>query len=157
MARIDVLMSVYNCEKYIEKTIESIQCQTIHDIRIVIVDDGSIDTTGDIIKASATKDPRIEYHRQDNSGIVAALNHGLQYCTSPYIARHDGDDISYPDRFQKELDYLEANPNCVAVSGSVYNVYENGNDVLKIKAFFLLIYLILMAFLHESLIFHNRC
>ena len=136
MTQIDVLMSVYNCEKHIEDTVKSIQSQTLSDIRIIIVDDGSTDKTGEIIQALASKDSRIEYHRQNNAGIVSALNNGLQYCTSPYIARHDGDDISYPDRFQKELDYLEANPNCVAVSGSVRNVYAFENNSLKVPAYF---------------------
>ena len=125
MAKIDILMSVYNCEQYINSTINSILNQTFTDFRIIVVDDGSSDRTGDICKQFVEKDSRVEYYHQDNAGIVAALNHGLQYCSAPFIARHDGDDISYPERFEKELTYLEANPDCVAVSSIARHIDEN--------------------------------
>lgn len=126
MSKIDILMSVYNCERYINDTINSILNQTFTDFRVIIVDDGSSDRTGDICKQFVAKDRRVEYYHQGNAGIVAALNHGLQYCSAPFIARHDGDDISYPDRFEKELTYLEANPDCVAVSSVARHIDENG-------------------------------
>lgn len=125
MPKLDILMSVFNCENYLADTLASIQNQTFTDYRLVIIDDGSTDSTGDIIRRYASQDSRVEYHRQDNAGIVAALNHGLEYCSAPFIARHDGDDISYPDRFEKELAYLEANPDCVAVSSTARHIDEN--------------------------------
>ncbi|WP_173575805.1 glycosyltransferase [Acetobacter fallax] len=127
MAKIDVLMSVYNCERYIADTLASIQNQTIRDIRLVIIDDGSTDKTGEIIKAAQASDSRIDYHYQPNAGIVAAVQKGTALCTAPFIARHDGDDISYPDRFEKELAYLEQNPDCVAVSALARHIDENGS------------------------------
>nr|WP_242012168.1 glycosyltransferase [Acetobacter oeni] len=119
-------MSVYNCERYISETLASIQAQTIKDIHIIIVDDGSTDRTGELVARAANNDERIIYHRQDNAGIVSALNAGLQYCKAEFIARHDGDDISYPERFEAELAYLETNPDCVAVSSVARHIDENG-------------------------------
>lgn len=126
MPEIDVLMPVFNCEKYIEDTLRSIKNQTFSDYSLIIIDDGSSDRTGAIIRQFAETDKRIRYYRQDNAGIVAALNHGLKYCSAPFIARHDGDDISYPDRFKKELTYLKANPDCVAISSVARHIDENG-------------------------------
>lgn len=136
MAIIDVVMPVFNCKKYIEESIRSIQSQTIEDIRIIIVDDGSTDGTSGIIAALAQEDSRIVHHLQKNAGIVAALNNGLQLCQAPYIARMDGDDIAYPDRFAKELHYLEQNQNCVGVSGRVRHINPDGQalgTITKVK------------------------
>ncbi|MCH4090611.1 glycosyltransferase family 2 protein [Acetobacter sp.] len=125
MPKIDVLMSVFNCESYIADTLISIKKQTFSDYNLIIVDDGSSDKTGEIVKQFAINDARIRYCRQDNAGIVAALNYGLKYCSAPFIARHDGDDISYPERFEKQLAYLKANPDCVAVSSVARHIDEN--------------------------------
>lgn len=127
--KLDILMSVYNCDRYILETLISIQNQTFTDYRLIIVDDGSIDRTGEIIRQVAETDNRIQYYRQNNAGIVAALNHGLQHCSAPFIARHDGDDISYPERFERELAYLQKNPDCVAVSSYVDLIDEQGKRI----------------------------
>ncbi|GBR03795.1 glycosyltransferase family 2 protein [Acetobacter oeni] len=129
MTKIDVLLPVYNCEKYITSALKSIQDQTIRDIRIIVVDDGSADNTGPLVLAESQSDARIVYHRQDNAGIVVALNNGLALCDAPFIARMDGDDISCPDRFAKELAYLEANPDCVAVSGRARHIDQNSSPL----------------------------
>ncbi|MFT8720459.1 glycosyltransferase family 2 protein [Acetobacter sp.] len=126
MSKIDVLMTVYNCGHYIEEALTSIQNQTLNDIRIIIVNDGSTDQTEDIILQKKNTDPRIEYYKQNNKGIVAALQNGLQYCTAPFIARHDGDDISLPTRFEKQVEYLEQNRDCAAVSSYVKNILSDG-------------------------------
>ncbi|GBQ21982.1 glycosyltransferase [Acetobacter estunensis NRIC 0472] len=129
MSEIDVLMSVYNCESYILETLQSIQGQSIQDIRIIIVDDGSTDQTAKIIQKEAENDPRIFYFYQKNAGIVSALTTGLQYCSAPFIARHDGDDISHPLRFEKELTYLKENEDCVAVSCYIDLIDEKGHAI----------------------------
>lgn len=73
MAKLDILMTVWNCEPYIADTLASIQRQTLSDFRLIVIDDGSTDQTGTIIRAAAADDPRIEYHHQPNAGIVTAL------------------------------------------------------------------------------------
>ena len=129
MAQVDVVMSVYNVGRYLAETLRSIQGQTVDDIRIIIVDDGSTDDTRALIEAAQKTDSRIEYLYQANAGIVAAVNAGMQRCTAPFVARHDGDDISYSFRFEKELRFLEENPGCVAVSGLARHVDETGSPI----------------------------
>jgi GT2 family glycosyltransferase len=129
MAKIDVVMSVFNSGKYISSTLESIQNQTISDIRIIIIDDGSTDETREIVVRAQQHDPRIVYQYQENSGIVAAVNAGMQLCTADIVARHDGDDISYPDRFEKELAYLQVHEKCVAVSALARHIREDGSAI----------------------------
>ncbi|MGI4746746.1 MAG: glycosyltransferase [Janthinobacterium lividum] len=129
MAEIDVVMSVFNTAKYLSDTLKSIQSQTIADIRIIIIDDGSTDDTREIVTRAQESDPRIVYRYQENAGIVAAVNAGMQLCTAPFIARHDGDDISYPHRFAEEQAYLLANENCVAVSALARHIDENGKPI----------------------------
>jgi glycosyltransferase involved in cell wall biosynthesis len=120
-----VLITVFNGEKTIKSAIQSIQAQTIHQIRIIVVDDGSTDTTLTILSGMASCDHRIEVITKEHSGIVASLNIGLQKCTAEYIARFDADDISYPHRFSTQLRYLEENLDCMAVASSAIHIDEN--------------------------------
>ena len=122
-------MSVYNNAQYLPDTLASIAGQTITDIRIIIIDDGSTDNTREIVTRAQESDPRIIYQYQDNAGIVAAVNAGMRLCTAPFVARHDGDDISYPNRFEKEMAYLLANDDCVAVSALARHVDERGSPI----------------------------
>lgn len=125
-AQIDVLMSTYNAGRFLPETLASIQAQTIRDIRIIIVDDGSTDNSPELLAQAARQDPRIHVITQANGGIVAALNAGLAACTAPFIARHDADDLSNPDRLERQIRYLEANPDCVAVAGAARQIDADG-------------------------------
>ena len=100
---IDVLIPAYNAGRTIRSALGSIQDQTIRDIRIVVVDDGSTDDTAAIVGEVAAADPRVELHRQANGGIVDALNAGLQRGQAEFVARFDADDLSYPDRFARQI------------------------------------------------------
>lgn len=124
-ALIDVLIPVFNGEKTIRGSITSIQRQTVSNIRIVVVNDGSTDATLAILNELALNDPRLQIISKPNSGIVDALNTGLEFCQSEFIARHDADDLAYPERFAAQIDYLTANPNCIAVSCSARHIDEN--------------------------------
>ena len=126
--RVDVLIPVFNAAATVRSAIESIQNQTIADIRIIVVNDGSTDGTEAIVGAMAAVDPRIKMFSVPNGGIVDALNFGLRHCDAEYLARHDGDDLAYPDRFAKQLAYLEAYADCVAVGGGVRHIDEWGRS-----------------------------
>lgn len=119
-------MSVYNTARYLPDALASIQNQTTTDIQIIVIDDGSTDDTRAIVAQAQLSDPRVVYRRQENAGIVAAVNSGMRLCTAPFVARHDGDDISHPHRFEKELAYLRAHADCVAVSGLSRHIDERG-------------------------------
>jgi len=114
--RIDVLIPVLNGAATVASAIDSIQAQAVGNLRIIVIDDGSSDDTPRILAAMAASDPRIIVLTRPHGGIVDALNAGLAHCTAEFIARHDADDIAYPHRFAEQLAYLEAHPECVAVS-----------------------------------------
>lgn len=119
---VSVLMPVYNGEKYLRETIDSILGQTFTDFEFIIINDGSSDSTEEIIRCY--DDRRICYYRNDrNIGIVETLNKGLEICKGKYIARIDADDNSRPQRFEKQVAYLEQHPEVVAC-GCLYDICD---------------------------------
>lgn len=125
-ALIDVIIPVYNGAKTVESAIASIQAQSVREIQIIVVDDGSDDETPAILQRIGAADARVQVIRQANAGIVDALNAGLSACRAELVARHDADDLAYPDRFSAQLAYLNDHPDCVAVSGAVKQIDEHG-------------------------------
>lgn len=125
-SRVDVLIPAYNVAATLREAVESVRAQSLRDIRILIVDDGSTDETPAILSELGGADPRIEIITRANGGIVEALNEGLRACGAPYVARFDADDVCYPDRLKLQFEYLEAHPDCVAVGGLVDHMDERG-------------------------------
>ena len=87
-------MPVWNGERYLREAVDSILNQTMDDFELLVIDDGSTDSTPDILRSYA--DPRLHVHRLEHAGIVVALNHGLTHARAEWIARLDADDISQP-------------------------------------------------------------
>lgn len=129
MPLISVLMPVYNCDEYVQAAIDSILTQTFRDFEFIIIDDGSKDRTADIVKAAAARDPRIKVISRENRGIVPSLNEALEVATGELIARMDGDDISLPDRFQRQVDYLAAHPDCGLVGTQIMFMDPDGRPI----------------------------
>lgn len=116
--RLSVLMPNFNNEPYLKECLESLVNQTFSDFVVIIVDDCSTDKSIEII--NTFQDDRIQlYQKNEQSGIVDALNLGLSKITSPYFIRMDGDDISAPDRFEKLIDFLDTNPDFDICSSSI--------------------------------------
>jgi glycosyltransferase involved in cell wall biosynthesis len=128
-ARIDVLIPVYNGARWLRESIASIQAQTHAAITIHVVDDGSTDATPAILDELRLADPRLCIHRQANGGIVDALNHGLGFCTAEWVARHDADDLADPRRFERQIAYLLAHPDCVAVGAIARHIDAQGREL----------------------------
>lgn len=117
MPKISIVTSVYNCEKYIGETIKSVQDQTLRDWEFILIDDCSIDNSSSIAEKIAGTDPRIKVIRNDfNQGQSVNLNNGIKMADGEYIARLDHDDICHPERLQKQLEYMENNPDAVLVA-----------------------------------------
>lgn len=114
--KISVLMPAYNVEKYVGTAIESIQNQTYSNFEFIIINDGSTDNTAKIINQYAKKDKRIKFiNNSKNTGLIAVLNDGLKLCRGEYIARFDSDDIALPERFEKQIKYMDNHPECGVV------------------------------------------
>jgi glycosyltransferase involved in cell wall biosynthesis len=125
-ARVDVLIPAYNAAATLREAVDSIRAQTVRDIRIIVVDDGSTDETPALLAEMARSDDRMLVVTRANGGIVDALNDGLRRCSAEFIARFDSDDVSFPDRFERQLAYLAAHPESVAVGGAVEHIDEHG-------------------------------
>lgn len=129
MPTISVIMPTYNAEKYISTAIESILQQTFEDFEFIIIDDASTDQTYDII--CSYHDKRITRIRnQRNLGVAACINKGILIAHSEFIARMDSDDISKPDRFQKQVQFMNANSN-LGISGTHMEIIDNKGKVIK--------------------------
>ena len=114
---ISVLMSVYNGERYVAESIQSILGQTEGRFEFLIVNDGSSDASASILDRYAAQDPRIRVIHQANRGLVASLNLLLDEARAPLVARMDADDVSRPERFAIQLAHMMAKPN-VAILGT---------------------------------------
>ncbi len=130
MCKISVITSVYNCEKYIKETIQSVIDQTFVDWEFIIINDCSRDKSADIIKSF--HDERIRFFdNETNRGQCDSLNFGIAQAKGKYIARLDHDDICYPDRFQKQFEYMESHQD-VVLCGAWCDLLQEG-DIIKQK------------------------
>lgn len=126
--KISVIMSVHNGQKFLEQSVESIINQTFNSWEFVIIDDCSTDNTLLILQNFSKSHPKkIRVYRNDiNLGLAASLNKSIELAKGNYLARMDADDISKPNRFQKELHYLESNPDIAVVSSAEEYIDEFG-------------------------------
>ena len=113
--RVSVLMPVYNAQAYLVEAIDCILAQTFEDWELICVDDGCTDASLAILHDYANRHKRIRIISRANTGIVGALNDGLAAARGEYIARMDADDWCAEVRFAKQVDYLDAHHDCVAL------------------------------------------
>lgn len=127
MTKVSVIMPVYNGEKYLDEAIESILSQSYKDFEFIILDDGSTDSSPEII--SRYYDSRIKLISLKHVGLVSALNEGIKKSTGEYILRCDSDDVSMPDRISTQVSILDNNPS-IGMCGSWAEIIDGiGNKV----------------------------
>ncbi len=119
---VSIVIPVHNGERYIKESIDSCIAQTYSNIEIIVVDDKSTDGTLDILKGYGEKITVLPVEKQNGLGNV--INIGIRASKGKYIARMDADDIMYPDRILKQVEYLENNPSCVAIGGQIDIINE---------------------------------
>ncbi|QWV99039.1 glycosyltransferase family 2 protein [Geomonas nitrogeniifigens] len=107
---VSILLPVYNAEPYLAEAIDSLLAQTFTDFELIVVNDGSTDGSAKVIARYA--DPRIRLLEQENRGLSPSLNRAISVSRGRYLARQDADDISYPERLAKQVDFLERHPDC---------------------------------------------
>ena len=129
--KISVVMSVYNGSSYLPEAVESILKQTYSHFEFIIIDDGSVDNTWEILLDYATQDQRIALYRNEkNIGLTKSLNKGLRLAKGDYIARQDADDISLPARLEEQLTYM-ASHETVAMACAGVQIISGSGKVLK--------------------------
>lgn len=127
---VSVVMPAYNAEQFIEKSIISILGQTFKNFEFIIVDDASTDRTFGII--SSFKDERLKPHRlEHNRGFIVALEEGVNKATGKWIARMDADDISFLNRLEKQLAFLDSHPECLFIGSTYHFINPAGKLLLR--------------------------
>ncbi len=120
-------MAIYNCASTLAEALDSLYAQTFQDFKIILCDDGSTDNTYFIAQSYAEKNANIVLVRnKTNMGLNYSLNHCLKYADTEYCARMDGDDISLPTRFEKEVKFLDEHPEYAIVSSPMIYFDEQG-------------------------------
>jgi len=159
MPKISVIMSVYNSEKYLREAVLSVLGQTYKDFEFIIINDGSTDNSLKTLKEFEDQDSRIKLISRENKGLVDSLNEGIKMAQGEYIARMDADDISVPERLEKQLKW--AAENDLAVCGTWAEEIDSiGNEVKDLNyppvvgrvRFFTLLH---CPFIHPSVIFRK--
>src|SRR5690349_14680316 len=132
--KISVILPVYNQEKYISGTIESVLSQTFSDFEFLIVDDGSTDSSAQIIKDYAEKDSRIVPYFEENSGKCKATNFLVEKATAKWCAFLDADDQMLPDRLARQIEFHNQNPLLQASSGHSFYINDK-NETLGMQKY----------------------
>ena len=121
--KISVLLPAYNAQAYLRESIESILAQTFSDFELIIINDGSTDQSLEIM--TSFKDSRIRIINQENAGLPISLNRGIRLARGIYLARQDADDISLPNRFSEQIQFLDRHPQCALLGSWADIVLEN--------------------------------
>jgi glycosyltransferase EpsE len=127
--KISVIMGIYNCQTTLEQSLNSLLSQTYQEFIVIMCDDGSEDNTHKVAQAFCDKYPEMFMLLKNNKnmGLNYTLNKCLQYANSEYIARMDGDDLSLPNRFEKEVEFLDSHSDIAIVSTPMIYFDETGD------------------------------
>jgi glycosyltransferase involved in cell wall biosynthesis len=124
-------MSVYNGEANLVQAMQSILGQTFTDFEFIVVDDGSADRSLSILQTFAKNDRRVKVISRANTGIAGALNDAIAAARGEFFARMDADDVAMSTRFEKQVAYLKANPNCVLLGSKVVLIEPYGTPIYE--------------------------
>ena len=126
---ISVVMSAYNASKFLKEAVESILNQTFQNFEFIMINDGSSDNTLEILQHYAQIDSRCIVLSWDNKGIIESVNHGIKLAKADIICRMDADDISLPNRFEKQIEYLNSHSECVALGTNALLIDPEGMPI----------------------------
>jgi hypothetical protein len=130
---ITVLMCVYNAASFLNEAINSIRNQNFCNFEFLVINDGSTDGSAAILERHALEDSRIRLIHQDNLGLIAALNRGIEEARAPFIARMDGDDVALPDRLEKQWRRMSVEQNLGLLGGHIRLINEQGDAGVIIR------------------------
>ncbi len=126
---VSVLMATYNFRGYLEESVGSILSQTFRDFEFILIDDGSTDGSDALLRDIAAKDTRVRLLIRPNKGLTKSLNEGLALCRGEFVARMDADDVSLPQRLEKQVAYLRDHPECVLLGSRVLRIDPYGSPL----------------------------
>ena len=125
---LSIVIPVYNCSRYVQATLESISQQTFTDFEIIVVDDGSVDGTAEILRSYSKHEPRLTVVTLAHRGVVVALNTGIAKARSDLIVRIDADDLMAPSRLDRQLAFMADHPE-LGAAGSYYRIIDEHGEV----------------------------
>jgi glycosyltransferase involved in cell wall biosynthesis len=131
--QVSVVISVYNDAEFVAESLNSLLQQSFTDFEVVAVNDGSTDESAEILQEYARRDSRIHLIEQDNQGLTKALINGCAAAEGRFIARQDGDDWSHPERLQKQIDAINANPDLVFVGCWAEGITREGRTLERVE------------------------
>jgi glycosyltransferase involved in cell wall biosynthesis len=126
---VTVLMPAYNAGRFVARAIDSVLAQTHGDLELLVIDDGSKDDTHAVAAAYAAREPRVRAVTQANAGIANTMNRGLEMAQGEWVFCMHADDLMMPNRIERQLAFLEANPD-VAVASSLVLYINDRDDVV---------------------------
>ena len=130
---ISVVLPVRNGEAFVDAAVESIRRQTLAELELIVVDDGSQDRTLEIVRGHAAADPRVRLHERPARGLVVALNEGCALASSDVIARMDADDVAEPQRLAKQVETLDREPDTVLLGTAVTQIDNSDRAVAVVR------------------------
>jgi glycosyltransferase involved in cell wall biosynthesis len=133
--KVSVVIPCYNQARFLGEAIQSVLCQGYPDLEIIVVDDGSEDSTEEVASGYTKKDPRVRLIRQDNKGLAAARNRGLSEAGGEYVVFLDSDDRLVLEALEVGVRELEAHPGCAFVSGICRKITADGSIVPEWEQF----------------------
>lgn len=129
MPRVSVVMPAFNAERFVAEAVESVLASDFIDLELLLLDDGSTDATVERAERAAGGDPRLHVCRLGHGGVAAARNAALRVARGALVANLDADDVMLPDRLSRQVAYLDAHPECVAVGCRVLMVDTDGRPL----------------------------
>ncbi len=126
---VTVALPVYNAGRYLAAAVASILGQSFRDFELIAVDDGSTDNSRALLEGFAARDPRVRVISRPNTGIVGALNDAWQAARTPLVARMDADDIAFPERFARQVAFMNARPEVVCLGAAIVYLDAAGSPV----------------------------
>jgi glycosyltransferase involved in cell wall biosynthesis len=126
---VSVVMPVRDGERFLRQALDSVLDQTLVDLELIVVDDGSTDGTPDLLAAAAARDDRVRVVRQEPLGLTPALNAGCALAQAPLIARMDADDVMIGHRLERQYMYLRDHPDVAVLGGGIVLVDEHGREI----------------------------
>lgn len=158
--KISVIMACYNCEKTVEKAIDSILAQTYKNWVMICCDDGSQDSTMEILQRYKEKYPDkfVIIQNDGNKMLPYSLNHCLEYVETDLVARMDADDWSLPERFEKQVEYLKSHPeiDLVGTGVTVFDGEQKIASIIKVPEPTKKTMLKMNAFSHATIMTYKR-